>query len=196
MKNILFLLTIVAFTLFTCGEKAASDAAAPVAAPADQAASEHPSSEHPAAQPEAEATSKPAGHPWGSAKVGDWAQYKMESAGVSMEMKYTVTEVTAEAVTYTTATTVMGATTETSLSIPLVVAETPAVEGTVTAPEVTTSEETLEIAGQSLNCTKSTVNSDAGPVESWTSAQVRAGGLVKSSAAGAVTELVAFGNVD
>lgn len=188
MKKLMFLLMIAAFTLFNCGEKTEAPAApatetaeAPAPAPAEETA---PATEE-----------KSMDHPWANAKVGDWAQYKTEAAGMTTEMKYTVTEVTADSVTYNMETTVAGNTMSQTMTLPLTAPEAVATEATE-APAVEMTDETVEIAGQSLACKKSSVETEAGKVETWMSSQVRAGGLVKSVTSVSTTELVAFGSAE
>jgi hypothetical protein len=125
-------------------------------------------------------------NPWGSFKVGSYETMKMttttEVAGnksnTSMEIKMTLTGLTADKATVESATTMMGNTNKTSIDIPLAATQTttPPPTGSAPSANVKSGTETLTIAGKSLSCKWTETESEAGGnktvVKVWMSEEV------------------------
>ena len=135
--------------------------------------------------------SKPAvaKNPWGSFKVGSYEVTKMTTAvagtNMSTETKMTLVALTADKATVETAVTTMGNTTKTNVDIPLTASQAPTTPAQGNAPNasVKTGNETLTIAGKSLNCkwteTESEMNGNKVNAKVWMSEEVP-GFVVKS----------------
>lgn len=150
-----------------------------------------PTTEKSATEPakSAAAETKVAKHPWGSFKVGSYVVTKnvTEAAGqkMTMEIKTTLTALTADKATVEMATTMMGNTTKTTTDLPITAAAAPVPTSTVSTPqaEIKTSEETITVAGKSVKCkvtsTTSDMNGMKSEVKTWMSDEVP-GFLVKT----------------
>lgn len=153
------------------------------------------------AAPTAEKKESAARHPWGSFKVGSYVAGKtttaMEVAGRKMntviETKTTLVDLSADKATIETEMTAAGKTTKTKTEVPLTAGTpgTPTATPAANAPALKTGTESITIAGKSLNCKwtemETEVNGAKTVTKTWMSEDVP-GGVVKmvSTASGAM----------
>jgi len=133
-------------------------------------------------------------NPWANTKVGDWVKYESKpTPAMTMEMKWTATEVTADKVTYEIATTMMGKTTKTTQTVDLhpPAGSAPKTEG----PKPEMGNEDVTVNGKSIACKTISMDVAGHKSKTWTSSDVPLSGLVKSETDGKVSmELVDFGH--